>query len=94
MMVPLHASQSEASRPSTAEIFAKTIVASIFGFHLGMSSRASLSPNPSLDTATTSLETTTLPDNAYLTSNIWLGMHAWNDQSPSGGNGDVGGNGQ
>ena len=92
-MAPLHTSQSEASRPSAVEIFAQSTAASIFGTHLGMSSIATTSLNSSLDIATTSLEATTLPENAYLTSNLWIGMHDWVDRTPS----DVtsnGGNGQ
>ena len=68
-MAPLHTSQSEASRPSAAEIFAQSTVASIFGSHPSMSSIATFL-NSSLDTATTSLEVTILPENAYLTSNL------------------------
>jgi len=41
-----------------------------------------------------SLETTTLPKNAYLVSNLWLDSHEWEGQSPSGGNGNGGGNRQ
>ena len=76
-MAPLHGTQSEASRPSVAEIFAQSTAASIFGTHLGMSSIATTSLNSSLDIATTSLEATTLPENAYLTSDFWIGMHDW-----------------
>ena len=35
-MAPLHDTQTEASRPSTAEIFAQSAAASIFGTHPGM----------------------------------------------------------
>jgi len=42
-----------------------------------MSSIATTSLNSSLDIATTSLEATTLPENAYLTSDFWIGMHDW-----------------
>ena len=72
-MAPLHGTQTEASRPSAAEIFAQSAAASIFGTHHGMSSIATPSIHPSLDTAITSLEATTHPENAYLTSNLWLG---------------------
>ena len=90
-MAPLHDTQTEASRPSATETFAQSAAASIFGTHPGMSSIAT-SLNPSLDTATTSLEATTLPENAYLTSNIWIGLHDWTNRTPSdatvnGGNG-------
>ena len=91
-MAPLHTSQSEASRPSAAEIFAQSTVASIFGSHPSMSSIATFL-NSSLDTATTSLEATTLPENAYLTSNLWIGMHDWGDRTPSDATSN-GGNGQ
>ena len=87
-MAPLHTSQLEASRPSAAEIIAQSTAASIFGSHPGMSSIATCL-NSSLDTATTSLEATTLPENAYLTSNLWIGIHDWGDQTPS----DTTGNG-
>ena len=92
-MAPLHGTQPEASRPSVAEIFAQSTAASIFGTHLGMSSIATTSLNSSLDTATTSLEATALPENAYLTSNLWIGMHDGGDQTPSDAT-DNGGNGQ
>ena len=91
-MAPLHTSQSEASRPSAAEIIAQSTAASIFGSHPGMSSIATCL-NSSLDIATTSLEATTLPENAYLTSNLWIGIHDWGDQTPSDATGN-GGNGQ
>ena len=39
-MAPLHTSQSDASRPTAAEIIAQSTAASIFGTHLGMSSIA------------------------------------------------------
>ena len=55
-MAPLHDTQSEASRPSAAEIFAQSTAASIFGTHRGMSSIATSSIDPSLDIAITSLE--------------------------------------
>ena len=58
-----------------------------------MSSIATSSLNPSLDIATTSLEATTLPENAYLTSNLWIGMHDGGDRTPSDAT-DNGGNGQ
>jgi hypothetical protein len=58
-----------------------------------MSSIATTSLNSSLDIATTSLEATTLPENAYLTSNLWIGMHDGGDQTPSDAT-DNGGNGQ
>ena len=90
-MAPLHTSQSEASRPSAVEIFAQSTAASIFGSQLGMSSIAILTS--SLDTATTSLEATTLPENSYLTSNLWIGMHDWGDRTPSDATSN-GGNGQ
>ena len=91
-MAPLHTSQSDASRPSATEIIAQSTTASIFCTHLGMSSIATTSLNSSLDIATTSLEATTLPENAYLTSNLWIGMHDWVDRTPldvtsNGGNG-------
>ena len=91
-MAPLHTSQSEASRPSAAEIIAQSTAASIFGSLPGMSSIAT-SLNSSLDTAITSLEATTLPENSYLTSNLWIGMHDWGDRTPSDATGN-GGNGQ
>ena len=89
-MAPLYGTQPEASRPSAAEIFAHSTAASIFGSQPGMSSIATCL-NSSLDTAT-SHEATTLPENAYLTSNIWIGIHDWSDQTPSDttGNGDNG----
>ena len=90
-MAPLHTSQSEASRPSAVEIFAQSTAASIFASQPGMSSIAILTS--SLDTATTSLEATTLPENSYLTSNLWIGMHDWGDRPPSDATGN-GGNGQ
>ena len=68
-MAPLHDTQTEASRPSAAEIFAQSTAASIFGSHPSMSSIATIL-NSSLDTATSSLEVTILPENAYLTSNL------------------------
>ena len=68
-MAQLHTSQSEASHPSTAEIIAQSTTASIFGSQPGMSSIATCL-NSSLDTSTTSLEATTLPENSYLTSNL------------------------
>ena len=92
-MAPLYDTQPEASRPSAAEIFAQSTAASIFGTHLGMSSIATTSLNSSLDTATTSLEATALPENAYLTSNLWIGMHDGGDRTPSDAT-DNGGNGQ
>ena len=91
-MAPLHTSQSEASRPSAAEIIAQSTAASIFGSHPGMSSIATCL-NSSLDTAATSLEATTLPENSYLTSNLWIGMHDWGDRTPSDATGNEG-NGQ
>ena len=90
-MAPMYTSQSDAPRSSAAEIFAQSAAASIFGSHPGMSSIAP-SLNPSLDTATTSFETTTLPKNAYLTSNVWIDIHDWRNRTPSDGNGN-GGNG-
>ena len=72
------------------EIFAQSTAASIFASQPGMSSIAILTS--SLDTATTSLEATTLPENAYLTSNLWIGMHDWGDRTPSDATGN-GGNG-
>ena len=92
-MAPLHTSQSDASRPSAAEIIAQSTATSIFGTYLGMSSIATTSLNSSLDIATTSLEATTLPENAYLTSKTWIGMHDWGDRTPSDATGN-GGNGQ
>ena len=55
-----------------------------------MSSPASFFSNPSLDIDLNSLETTTLPENAYVVSKLWLDIHEWNGQSPPGryGNGD------
>jgi len=91
-IAPLHTSQSEASHPSAAEIIAQSTAAAIFGSHPGMSSIVT-SLNPSLDTAITSLEATTLPKNSYLTSNLWIGMHDWGDRTPSDATGN-GGNGQ
>ena len=91
-MASLHTSQSEASRPSAVEIITQSTTASIFGSLPGMSSIAT-SLNPSLDTAITSLEATTLPENSYLTSNLWIGIHDWGDQTPSDATGN-GGNGQ
>jgi hypothetical protein len=64
--------------------------ATIFGNPFGMSSNATTSLNPWLDTATTSLEATTLPENAYLTSNLWIGLHDWGDRTPSDNNGNGG----
>ena len=87
-MAPLYGTQPEASRPSAAEIFAQSTAASIFGYQPGMSSIATCI-NSSLDTATTSLQATTLPENSYLTSNLWIGMHDWGDRTPS----DATGNG-
>ena len=92
-MEPLHGTQSEASRPSAAEIFAQSTAASIFGTHHGMSSIATSSLNSSQDITTTSFEATTLPANAYLTSNIWIGLHDWTNRTPSDATGN-GGNGQ
>jgi len=92
-MAPLHGTQSKASRPSVAKIFSQSTAASIFGTHLGMSSIATSSLNPSLDITITSFEATTLPANAYLTSNIWIGLHDWTDRTPSDATGN-GGNGQ
>ena len=66
----------------------------LFGPHFGMSSSISSFSNSSLDICPNSLEATTLPENAYLVSNLWLDTHDWNRQSPSGGNGSGGGNGQ
>jgi len=90
-MAPLHTSQSEASRPSAVEIITQSTAASIFGSLPGMSSIAILTS--SLDTATTSLEATTLPENSYLISNLWIGMHDWDDRTPSDATSN-GGNGQ
>ena len=90
-IAPLHTSQSYAPRHSAADVLAHTAAATIFGNPFGMSSIATTSLNPSLDTATTSLEATTLPENAYLTSNLWVGLHDWGDRTSSEGNG---GNGQ
>ena len=53
-----------------------------------MSSIATTSLSPSLDTATTSFEATTLPENVYLTSNLWIGLHDWGERTPSNGNGN------
>ena len=92
-MAPLHGTQSKASRPSVAKIFSQSTAASIFGTHLGMSSIATSSINPSLYTAITSLEATTLPENAYLTSNLWIRQHDWSDRTPSDATGN-GGKGQ
>ena len=86
-MAPLHTSQSDAPRPSTAEIFAQSAADSIFGAHHGMSSIATSSISPSLDTEITSLEATTLPENAYLTSNLWIGLHDRRTLSDGNGNG-------
>ena len=58
-MAPMHTSQSDAPRTSAAEVLAHTTTASIFGNPFGMSSIATTSLNPSLDTATTSFEATT-----------------------------------
>jgi len=57
-MAPLHGTQSKTSRPSAAKIFSQSTAASIFGTHLGMSSIATSSIDPSLDNAITSLEAT------------------------------------
>ena len=92
-MAPLHTSQSDASRTSAAKVLTHTAAASIFGNPFGMSSTTTTSLNPSLDTATTSLEATTLSENAYLTSNLWIGQHDWGDRTPSDATGN-GGNGQ
>ena len=81
-MAPLYDTQPEASRPSAAEIFAQSTAASIFDSQPGMSSIATCL-NSSLDTATTSLQATTLPENSYLTSNLWIGKHDWGDRTPS-----------
>ena len=91
-MAPLYGTQPEASRPSATKIFAQSTAASIFGSQPGMSSIATCL-NSSFDTATTSLEATTLPENSYLTSNLWIGMHDWGDRTPSDATGN-GGNGQ
>ena len=88
-MAPMYTSQPDAPRSSAVEIFAPSATASIFGSHPGMSSIVT-SLNPSLDTAITSLEATTLPKNSYLTSNLWIGMHDWGDRTPS----DATGNGR
>jgi len=80
-MAPLHTSQSDASRTSAAKVLTHTATASIFGNPFGMSS------------TTTSLEATTLSENAYLTSNLWIGQHDWGDRTPSDATGN-GGNGQ
>ena len=92
-MAPMHTSQSDAPRTSAAEVLAHTTAASIFGNPFGMSSIATTSLNPSLDTATTSFEVTTLPENAYLTSNLWIGIHDRRNRTPSDSNGN-GGHGQ
>ena len=80
-IAPLHTSQSDAPRHSAADVLAHTAAATIFGNPFGMSSIATTSLNPSLDTATTSLEATTLPENAYLTSNLWVGLHDWGERN-------------
>jgi len=92
-IAPLHTSQSDAPRYSAVDVLAHTAAATIFGNPFGMSSIATTSLSPSLDTATTSFEATTLPENAYLTSNLWIGLHDWGERTPSDGNGN-GGNGQ
>ena len=73
-MAPLHTSQSDAHRPSTAEIMTQTATAAISGGPYGMSSIATTSLSLSLDTTTTLFEATTLPKNAYLTSNLLIGI--------------------
>ena len=86
-MAPLHTSQSDVPRYSAADVLAHTAAATIFGNPFGMSSIATTSLSPSLDTATTSFEATTLPKNAYLTSNLWIGLHDRRTLSDGNGNG-------
>ena len=65
-----HGAGSSHQPPCTSEVDQITARMSdaIVGGPDGMSSIATSSLNPSLDTATTSFEATTLPANAYLTS--------------------------
>ena len=66
MMAPLHASQSKPSRASAAVLMAARMSNALFGPPPCMSSIAPSSSNPSLDIDSTSLKTTTLPENAYM----------------------------
>ena len=86
-------SSQQQPRTSEAEQIAARVSDSTFGDPFGMSSCATTSLNPSLDTATTSFEVTTLPENAYLISNLWIGIHDWRNRTPSDSNGN-GGHGQ
>ena len=93
MMAPLHGTQAATQGLSAGELAAARLSDALFAPHIGMSSSISSLSNPSLDISPNSLEATTLPENAYLVSNLWLDTHDWNGQSPSGGNGNGGGNG-
>ena len=90
-----HGAGSSHQPPHTSEADQITARMSdaIFGGPYDMYSIATSSLNPSLDTATTSLEATTLPENTYLTSNLWIGIHDWINRTPSDSNGN-GGHGQ
>ena len=61
-------SSHQPTRTSEADQITTTMSDVIFGGPYDMYSIATSSLNPSLDTATTSFEATTLPANAYLTS--------------------------
>jgi hypothetical protein len=75
-------------RPSAAEQVVHDGAATTFG-PSGMSCGASSSFTTSLGVSPTCLEATTVPKNAYITSNVWLdqgqGLH-WSSPSPSNGN--------
>jgi len=83
-------SSHQPPRTSEADQITARMSDAIFGGPYGMSSIATSSLNPSLDIATTSLEATTLPENAYLTSNLWIGLHDWGDRTSSYDNGNGG----
>ena len=87
MMAPLHSFQSEPRHPSARDIAAGKISDALFAPSPRMS-------NIALDIDPTSLEITTLPENAYVISNLWLDIHEWNSQPPLGGNGNGNGDGQ
>ena len=93
MMAPLHDTQDAPHGLSAGELTVARLSDALFAPHFGMSSSISSLSNSSLDISLNSLETTALPENAYLVSNLWLDTHDWNRQSPSSGNGSGGGNG-
>ena len=87
-------SSHEPHGPFETDQLASRISEALFAPPHGMSSMTLSLSNPFLDINPTSLEITTLPENAYVISNLWLDIHGWSGHSPTGGSGNGGGNGQ